>query len=414
MKINLHSRTAYMGANYAAYVLNFFSGLILARNLGPDGRGELAFLSSFYLITLLFASMNSRNGSSLASIKNQTSIQIKNHFPFSRIYFNVALITFTCTLAFFIVLNANIETKTLLFFSISNVACGLSFYLQFSEGILRVQEKLFELAVLRFLGLAIPSMYIFVLYFLGELNIELALLSQFLAVVACFFFLRYKQVFAPRFNYVSYLTQVKKTYIGYLLEYIANVSILLSVTFTEDSENIGYFAVALSFILISETFYPLIESRMFNRIYATSTQKRSLNLLPLASAIKELVGSQIVFVPIAYLIPIIYGSSYRMSINFALVLILARLNYSIVKLLNSYAVMSERYDIPIKLNSIYITLYFLLFLLSNGQSYEFPWQISSIVSSICVVFLGFLFVRNLKPDHQAGATTDINSGVTNV
>ena len=172
--------------------------------------------------------------------------------------------------------------------------------------------------------------------------------------------------------------------------------------------------MALSFILISETFYPLIESRMFNRIYAASTQKRSLNLLPLASAIKELVGSQIVFVPIAYLIPIIYGSSYRMSINFALVLILARLNYSIVKLLNSYAVMSERYDIPIKLNSIYITLYFLLFLLSNGQSYEFPWQISSIVSSICVVFLGFLFVRNLKPDHQAGATTDINSGVTNV
>jgi hypothetical protein len=414
MKIKLNSRFAYMGANYAAYVLNFFSGLILARGLGPDGRGEFAFLSSLFLVTLLLAPINSRNGSSLASMKEQSWSNIGDKFPFRKIYIRVLAITITCTLVFFFILSSKFEIKTLIFFSISNLACGLAFYMYFAEGIFRVEEKLFDLAMLRFLGLATPSIYIVILFFLGTLNLELVLLSQFLAIASCFLFLKYRILGEPKFSYSTYSTQVKKTYLGFLLEYIANILILLSVSFTEDAQSIGHFAVAMSFILISETFYPLIESRMLNRVHKSSSNQKSLSLGPLASAFKELLASQIVFAPFALLIPLIYGNSYSESLRFAIVLLLARFLFLIAKLCNCYAVLSNRYDIPISLNSIYILLYISNFLFFRKYSHEISWQISSIFASFGVALLGFLFIRKLKVDNNSRLLTKEISGTTNV
>jgi hypothetical protein len=414
VNLNLHSRFAYVGANYAAYILNFFSGLILARGLEPEGRGEFAFLSSLFLVTLLLAPINSRNGSSLASMKEQNWSKNDGGFPFRKISIWVLIITLTCTLVFFFVLSGEFDTKTLFYFSVSNLACGLAFYMYFAEGIFRVEERLFELAMLRFLGLAMPSLYIFVLFFLGTLNLELVLLSQFLAIISCFLFLKCRVIIEPKFRYITYSNQVKKTFLGYSLEYIANISILLSISFTEDAQSIGHFAVAMSVILISETFFPLIESRMLNRVHQSSSNEKSMSLGPLMTAMKELVVSQIVFVPLVFLIPLIYGTAYNESINFALVLMIARLLFSAVKLFNFYAVLSNRYEIPTSLYSIYVVLYTSNFLFFKWNSHEFSWQISSILASFGAALLGFFLIRNLKVARSSSLLSKENDGTTNV
>jgi hypothetical protein len=414
MNKHFNSRFAYMTANYAAYFLNFLSGMILARNLGPDGRGELAFLSSFYLITLLLTPMNSRNGSSLASIKDKTKIIQDNNFPFRKNYIVAALLSALCTLVYINLLSSKVDSKSLIYFAISNLACGLAYYLHFFEGIFKVEEKLFELAVLRFLGLAIPSIYVFILFFFRSLNIQLILLNQFLAVFSCFLFLKYRRKKQPKFSYGTYRTQVKKTYLSYILENMANILILVSITLTKNSEYIGHFAVAFSFILISETFYPLIESRMLNRILSTSIQQKPINMRPLTIAIKELTLSQAVFAPFSLLIPSIYGSAFDISVNFALVLILAKYNFSIVKLINSYAVISDRYDIPTFLNSFYIILYLLLFESIQRHYSQYSWEVSSICASGCSVFLGIIFLSKLKPERMGTLSKDYSSGAVNV
>jgi O-antigen/teichoic acid export membrane protein len=413
MTINFSSRLAYIGANSAAYVLNFFSGLILARGLGPEGRGDFAFFSSLFLITLLLAPINSRNASSIASMKEQSWSKIDSKFPFKKIYIYVVAITLTCTLTFFFILSGEFEIKTLVFFSASNLACGLVFYINFAEGIFRVEERLFELAMLRFLGLAVPSLYVFILFFLGTLKLELVLLSQFFAVISCFLFLKYRVLVEPKFSYTTYSIQVKKTYFSYLLEYIANILILLSVTFTADAQSIGHFAVAMSLILISETFYPLVESRMLNRIHKTYSNKKSVSLGPLATALKELFASQFVFIPLAFVIPIVYGTAYSESVTFAIILILARFLFAAVKLFNCYAVLLNRYDTPILLYSIYIFLYISNFLFFNQYSHEFSWQISSILASLGVALLGFFLIRKLKVDNSLRMLNKEIAGTTN-
>jgi len=400
----------YMLANYSAYSLNFISGLILARTLGVDQRGTLAFITTFYLITLLLVPLNSRNGSSFASIKNSNRTSITTNFPFKKMFFRVFIVVTTCTAIFDLMLLNRVEAVYLIFFSISNLACGLTFYIYFVEGIYRVKDNILDLAVLRFLGLAVPSIYVFLLFAIGKVEVKLVLLSQFLAVISCTIFLKSRIPLKISFSYDEYSEQVKKTFLGYALEYLANIVILISITFTSSTKTIGYFAIAMSFALISEAFYPVVESRMLNKIKILIANGDSPNLNLLVTAIKEMVLSQLIFIPLAFAIPAIYGNEYGQSVYFAVVLIFAKCIYSIVKLCNNYAVISDKFNVPILLNAIYLSVYIMSFYVLQTLELQNSWQISSILTSVFVASIGFILMRRLKPRHIIHSISEGNLG----
>jgi uncharacterized membrane protein YGL010W len=93
------------------------------------------------------------------------------------------------------------------------------------------------------------------------------------------------------------------------------------------------------------------------------------------------------------LIPILYGPDYEPSVYFALVLILAKLNYSIVKLFGSYAAISNRYLIQIKLNALYIILYLTLFLLMKKLNFQLSWECAAVFASFVTVLAGISLTR---------------------
>jgi len=399
-----------MSANYSAYSLNFLSGLILARTLGLEQRGTLAFISSFFLITLLLAPLNSRNGSSFASIKNSNTVSGATHFPIKRLSLWVFIITIGCTFLFNLFLFGKIDNNYLIFFSISNLTCGLTFYIYFAEGIYRVKDKILDLAVLRFLGLGVPSFYIFLLFALEKVEVKLILLSQFLAVVSCFVFVILRRPLDINFNYDEYSKVVHKTFPGHVLEYLANVIIYLSIAFTSSNITIGYFAIAMSFAMVADTFFPVVESRMLNNMNTSKTNGNKLTTIPLINAIKEMIISQISFIPLALLIPIIYGNEYIESVNFAIVLILAKCNYAIVKLCNNYALVFNRFDIPIRLNTIYILIYLFLFYVAQLIDLQQSWQIASLISSFLVASFGFVLIQKFNSRRIIELERNRNSG----
>ena len=396
MKKNIKNRILYMGANYAAYFLNFFSGLVLARHLGPENRGELAFISSLYLITLLLAPMNSKNGSTFASIKKGAHFSENLNFPFKRFLIWAFFISSFSTVVFILLLVQKVNIESLVIFSISNIACGLTFYIYFFEGIYRAEENILYLAVLRFLGLAIPSIYIFILLIFDQIKVSSALLSQLLALLACLIFVRKRRPHAVRFGYLDFVSQVKRTYLSNSLEYMANFIILFSVTLTESKEVIGYFSIALSLTMISETFFPLVETRMFKRLRINDAQARCVDKKPLWTAIIELLISQILFIPLAFMIPFVYGSSYKDSVEFAIILIIAKCNYSIVKLCNLFAAAVNSYQVAVKLNIVFIGSYLLIFCGLLAIDSRSKWQISAIIASLISALLGLIITKNLK------------------
>jgi hypothetical protein len=153
---------------------------------------------------------------------------------------------------------------------------------------------------------------------------------------------------------------------------------------------------------------------MLKRVHQSSSIKKLMSLGPLMTAMKELVVSQIVFVPLAFLIPLIYGTAYTESVNFALILILARFLFSAIKLFNYYAVLSNRFDIPILLYSIYIVLYMSIFLFFKPHNHDYSWQISSIIASLGVALLGFFTIRKLNVDKSSSLLIEEIAGTTSV
>lgn len=410
VKSTLHSRKFYMLANYFAYSLNFLSGLILARTLGVEQRGVLAFITSFYLITLLLASFNSKNGSSFANIKNPNESAVISNFPFRRLFLRVFSVSISCTAILDLFLFKKIETNNLIFFSISSITCGLTFYIFFAEGIFRVEEKNLDLAVLRFLGLATPSLYVLLILVFDKVEVKYLLLSQGVAMISCTIFLIARGPLKINFSYYEYSEQVKKTFFGYVLEFLSNIMIVLSVTLTSSNETIGYFAIAMSFALISDTFFPVVESRMFNKIHTHNANRISLNLSPLIVAIKEVIAGQLVFICLAFAIPVIYGDEYTASVYFAIVLVFVKCMHSVVKLCSSYAVISNRFDIQRILNLFYILMYIVIFCVIHAFNFQGAWQLASTLASFLAASVGLILTRGFAPKRIILPTNQRNSG----
>lgn len=409
MRINSQSRVVYMGANYSAYVLNFISGLILARKLGPEQRGVLAYVSSFYLVTLLLVPMNSRNGSSLAGIKTREWVPDQSSFPFKKLYFRSIMIAIACTLLFSTLLAQRIDARTLVVFSMSNLACSLTFYIYFAEGIYRASEKIFNLAVLRFLGLAVPSIYVFILFAFDKVQVNLLLLGQFFALLACFLFLRSKGRLVASFDYKNYRYQVRKTYLSNALEYVANFLIFFSVILTGSEKFIGLFVIAVSLTMVSETFFPLVESRMFKKLEVSYAKDEVRGKGPLWQAIKEMVMSQIPFIPLAFAIPFIYGAEYQGSVGFAIILIIAKCNYSIVKLCSSFSAIVDSFELPVRLNTFFLIFYSVIFCGANILGLRDAWQWSSIVATSTVALLSLVFVKKLRANQSLNLPANLNA-----
>jgi O-antigen/teichoic acid export membrane protein len=186
--------------------------------------------------------------------------------------------------------------------------------------------------------------------------------------------------------------------------------ILISVTLTSSNQTIGYFAIAMSFALISDTFFPVVESRMFNKIHSLNANQISRNLSPLNVAIKEIIASQLIFIFLAFALPMVYGAEYAPSIYFAIVLIFVKCMYSIVKVCSSYAIISNRFDIHIILNLIYILMYIFLFYVTHAFNFQGAWQIASLLTSFLAASVGLFLTRGLAPKRITLPTDQRNSG----
>lgn len=376
----------YILRNYLAYGLNFLSGLILARKLGPHGRGNLAFLSSFFYITLLIAPLNLRNASSLAQILQKETK--KNIFGKRQLIIISLLLTFSLTLLYLIFIHDNFETIVLICFSVANMSCFLTSFIYIHEGIYRVEGSLSQLGTLRFLGLALPSFYVFFLLAIGKVEIKYLILSQFVAVMGCFCYILFNKRDLTIFSFDEIIKFSLKSYPSHILEYVANYMILLTVNFSQSPEDIGHFVIAYGFTLIAETPYSIVESDLYKK------SQKSINRLVvnqkkiLLNCIAKLSLIQFPFLPAALLIPMIYGDEYSSSSWIAIVLIVARFFYSIVKLANIQGMINNsNFTNSAVINFGYILAYSIFLAIFSILFESNAWIPACILSSSFVCLL---------------------------
>ena len=115
-------KVVYILINYSAYGLNFLSGLILARKLGPTNRGIYAYLSTLYVVAAFLISMNAKNASSIAQsdlIVNSNSEV--NKLKIIKIYLVAAAVTCILSVIYFFYLKNFLDTRLVVIFCLANL-----------------------------------------------------------------------------------------------------------------------------------------------------------------------------------------------------------------------------------------------------------------------------------------------------
>jgi len=398
------SKINYLLSNYFAYVLNFFSGLILARKLGPENRGIFSYLSNLYLVTLFLAPLNAKNAASIAqanlNVFEKPSIRKLNR---SNLYFISFILCSFLSLIYLLFLKNRFEMKIILIFCISNLFNSFAILNQIEEGKFRTQHRLQELAVLRFLGYATPSFLIFLLFILNRVKIEYVIVGQAIAMSSCFCYLFLLKKSDNNLSAISFTRGIKNTYVSFAAEYFVNFIPLIFVSYTENLTYLGLFAIAYGYSLIADTYFQVIESRLYFDL-ANPNQSDSNKVRKLfPKNILNLLVSQLVFVPAAYLIPYLYGAAYEKSSNLAVILIGSKFLYSVVKLENIYFnVLFQKFRIPITLNFGYLILAVSSFIVSDHLfAIQHSWIVSIVIAGIGISLTGcFLLLRDLRNDND--------------
>ncbi len=381
-------RAAYLLLNYSGYALNFISGLILARELGPFVRGEYSYLATFFYITLMIAPLNLKNAVSLA-ISEKSNLEIESPIKPLRLL----ILAFSLTLAmngfFLSFLRDEFENAILLSFLISNTLCFLSSYIYLFEGLYRSNSQIGRLGLLRLLGLGLPSVYVFLLYAFSSLNLQSLLLSQAVATLGCCTYVIWGRSELPKLDQKRVSHLAIKTYPGFALEYLIAILVLISVNLTEKSTTLGHFAIAFSFSLIVDTLYPYFESKIYT-VLDSSARVGSVSII--VDKLKSLLLSQLVLIPGSLLIPIVYCQEYSESVLMAVVIIFGKFAYSAVKFMNIYNTIIEKdYISPITCNFMYVAMYTFLLMYFKDLGFDQPWRISLLITSTMFMFYVLFF-----------------------
>ena len=387
MKIS-KERAVYLSLNYSGYALNFMSGLILARELGPFVRGEYSYLATFFYITLMIAPLNLKNAVSLA-ISEKSNLEVEFPIKPMRLLIVAFFVTLAMNAFFLSFLRNEFENAILLSFLISNTLCFLSSYIYIYEGLYRSNSQIGRLGLLRLLGLGLPSVYVFLLYAFSRLDLQSLLLSQAIATLGCCAYVIWGRSKLPKLERKRVSHLAIKTYPGFVLEYLIAILVLISVNLTEKSTTLGHFAIAFSFSLIVDTLYPYFESKIYT-LLDSNAKVGSVSIV--VKKLKSLFLSQLVLIPGSLLIPIVYGQEYSESVLMAVVLIVGKFAYSAVKFMNIYSTIIEKdYSSPATCNFMYVAMYTFLLMYFKNLGFDQPWRISLLITSTMFMFYVLIF-----------------------
>lgn len=381
----------YLALNYSAYGFNFISGLILARKLGPENRGVFAFLNNLFLVTLLIAPLNAKNAASLS----QAEIRLDNPrktkpLDLIKVFTISIMVSIILSFSYFLFLENRFEKNLVILFCLANLSNSLASIIQIHEGVMRTKNDLKKLAVLRFLGYASPSILVFALYLVDSVTVENVIFGQVVAMVSCFVVVFFVWKSRANLSSIAFQSNAIKTFPSYLSEYLVNFLPLIMVSVSEEFNYIGYFAIAYGYALIADTYFQILESKLYFQISELNKKRGVISGDELRENVKHLFVSQLFFAPGAFLIPILYGKAYANSTLIALILLAVRFLYSIVKFENILLNAAFRsFRIPMLLNFSYIGVSILLFLVGKFVlNIDHPWVVGIVASSTVMPLVG--------------------------
>jgi O-antigen/teichoic acid export membrane protein len=394
------SSIVYLFANYAAVFLNMLSGILLARKLSTDTRGLVAIISLCMTIMIFITSGNSSNS---AMMSGNSTIRDDSRIELRHIYKHLTLFSFVlflvCSPFFFMFIYDKSDLKLSFLFIIAAIPFIFNSLIFYAEGIMKRNGSVFQLSLNRFIGLAIPSIYIFILNFLGLLQINYLVFSHTLVTVVLLYsnkrYLRsIEKDYVQKFYYfVS--TSVRNSGF-YVFEFIAGYSLIIVASICLDLTSLAYLAIALSFSSLMDAFIPTIESKFYS-YFANADFKNRIFRSKLYKKLIAIVSFDLLFIPATLIIPILLGEKYEISSKLALILVFTKIPTHITRYLSTILLSLKINAIPFMAQAFLIGIFYLgIYLFASRLDIYVLLNIYLFSQIITLCFIVFLIKVKLK------------------
>lgn len=391
---------------YFGTATSIVSGVLLARHLGVNDRGNLAYYSSFILLACFFSSFNFSSGTARIIDQNLAISTEKNWVKFAKIIGIGYLLsaTFACLVIFGDVIQNENEKNYLLFLL---TATGLAAISSYFEGVWTYFGTLKFVSVSRFIGLFIPAFYSVMLVIYNKATIRNLLLSQLLVLICnailIIIFLKHEQnIKLPDFN-ITFKSAIRGMP-TYLIDYFSGWYITYSIMHLDGAFALGNFAIAISLTSAADSIFGASRVKYYKLLVHHNIMNFNELLIKLLRSTGPSLLLHIIFIPTAFLIPKIYGPDFYPARKIAIFLLLSRSISIIARTIVLYlsSIRKDRY-------TIYIYLSFLItFFISSsanaikilGYYWTYPFLLASttmLFSSLTLLYVSYLKIRNSNP-----------------
>lgn len=325
--LSLKNEIRFTLITYLGIMISVISGVLLARYLGANARGTLAYYTSFILLACFVSSFNFSSGT--ARVMNQIpENQDKNERV---ILIKVLCIGFLLSTMFacIVTFSGIIERENLkisIFFFL--IATGMAAISSYFEGIWTYQGKLMFITAARFLGLFVPAIFAIVLILMDKATIEVLLLAQLLVLAAnillIYFYTNYgSHTKSPDFN-----VSVKSAIRGmpaYLIEYLSFWFITYSIMHLDGATALGNYVIASSLASAADSIFGASRVKYYKSLIDQNIKHFQKLLVVLFRSTIPSLFLHLAFIPFALLIPMIYGPDFYSARKIAVFLLLSRI-----------------------------------------------------------------------------------------
>jgi len=311
----------YILANYLALLVNFFSGVLIARELGAQSRGIYALITSIFGILFAFGTFNYSGGTLQASMFAKEAEKARKLSALKVPGF-VGLVA-----AVFALIGISLANLLKAWKEYENVIIGAAIVSSLGAvsayiGSLFVTNHLIvRMAIARFVGLGGMSLMVILLYLSNKITIQNLLICQILAAIviasnSLLLFTTSSKLRLPPDSIV-----IKNSLIGlpkYVIDFFVPIFLYSTVSSDYGAVFLGIYIVAWGWASLSDALLPVIESQVYNNYSIKGFQNTAIrNLL---NKILIMFIFNLSLTPTLILIPFLFGEEFNKSVQIGIFL----------------------------------------------------------------------------------------------
>jgi O-antigen/teichoic acid export membrane protein len=381
----------YSLVTYSAILLNALSGVALARSLGASERGILAYYLNFLLLSSFLSGLNFSNATA-RSLPNTVMEKSTNS---QKLFTSIIMLGFALSFASALFINEILVKETYIsrfYFFLLLFSNGVSALMSYFDGFWRYTNSIAFLSITRFTGLAAPSILTLLILFSGHSTLEKLLLSQIFAAQLNLIIIFIFQKKHTSIVYPTITTVLKSALLGfptYCLEYIVVWIVPFLIIHIDGATTLGWYSVALSFALLADVAYGAIEAKNYRKLLDLHNSK-SLNIVLFIKNISPIIVMHLIFIPLTFSIPLIFGEDFQKSVLFSFVLVLTRIPIVLARSIISYLISISMNSATLFIYASFLATFIYICLKTNIVWFGFHWIPAYVLSSLTMVLFTVL------------------------